>query len=153
LLGRCASYGRNVAYGPLADVLRQELELREEAAPETMLARLAGREILGLALGLDVAGDLEPQAAVLALQAEWVRLVSDLAAAGPLVLVVEDLHWAAEPLLELLQLTLADANGPVLVLCGPAELRILRRLAGYAAIVVDEGPREQTLVRVVRPSS
>jgi 4-amino-4-deoxy-L-arabinose transferase-like glycosyltransferase len=53
----------------------------------------------------------------------------------------------------LAEITAAAANGPVLVLCGPAELRILRRLPGYAASVVDEGPREQALVRVVRPSS
>jgi hypothetical protein len=36
----------------------------------------------------------------------------------------------------------------VLVLCGPAELRVLRHLPGYAASVVAEGPREQTLVRI-----
>jgi len=53
----------------------------------------------------------------------------------------------------LAEITAAAAGGPVLVLCGPAELRILRRLPGYAATVVAEGPREQTLVRVVRPSS
>jgi hypothetical protein len=53
----------------------------------------------------------------------------------------------------LAEITAATAGGPVLVLCGPAELRILRRLPGYAARVVDEGPREQALVRLVRPSS
>jgi 4-amino-4-deoxy-L-arabinose transferase-like glycosyltransferase len=52
----------------------------------------------------------------------------------------------------LADITAAAAEGPVLVLCGPAELRILRRLPGYAASVVGEGPREQTLVRI-RPSS
>jgi 4-amino-4-deoxy-L-arabinose transferase-like glycosyltransferase len=53
----------------------------------------------------------------------------------------------------LAEITAATAGGPVLVLCGPAELRILRRLPGYAASVVDEGPREQTLVRLVSLSS
>jgi len=53
----------------------------------------------------------------------------------------------------LAEITAATAQGPALVLCGPAELRILRRLPGYAATVVDEGPREQALVRLVRPSS
>jgi class 3 adenylate cyclase len=115
-LGRCLSYGRSVTYSPLADILRHELGLREEDPPETVLARLEGREILGLALGLDVAGDLDPRAAVLRLQDEWVCMVSELAAHGPLVLAIEDLHWAAEPLVELLGRTLADAHGPVLVL-------------------------------------
>ena len=112
-LGRCLSYGRSVTYSPLADVLRQELGLRQEDAA---LERLAGREVLGLTLGLDVAGELEPRAAVLALQDEWVRLVSELGARGPAVIVLEDLHWATEPLLELLGRVLADATGPVLVL-------------------------------------
>ena len=115
-LGRCLSYGRSVTYSPLADVLRGHLGLREEDPPQTVLSRLEGREILGLVLGLDVTGDLDPRAAVLRLQDEWVGLVSELAAQGPLVLAIEDLHWAAEPLVELLGRTLADANGPVLVL-------------------------------------
>jgi class 3 adenylate cyclase len=112
-LGRCLSYGRSVTYSPLADVLRQELGLREE---DPALERLAGREILALTLGLDVAGDLEPRAAVLALQDEWVRLVSEIGARGPAVLALEDLHWATEPLIELLARVLSEATGPVLIL-------------------------------------
>jgi len=112
-LGRCLSYGRSVTYSPLADVLRQELGLREE---DSALEKIAGNEILGLTLGLDVAGDLEPRAAVLALQDAWVRLVSDIGARGPAVVVLEDLHWATEPLIELLARVLSDAAGPVLIL-------------------------------------
>ena len=50
----------------------------------------------------------------------------------------------------LAEITAAAAAGPVLVLCGPGELRVLRRLPGYAASVVAEGPREQALVRLIR---
>jgi class 3 adenylate cyclase len=112
-LGRCLSYGRSVTYSPLADVLRQELGLREE---DSALECLAGREVLGLTLGLDVAGELEPRAAVLALQDAWVRLVSEIGARGPAVVAIDDLHWAPEPLIELLGRVLADATGPVLIL-------------------------------------
>jgi class 3 adenylate cyclase len=115
-IGRCLSYGRSVTYSALADVLRQELGLREEDAAEGVLERLAGREILGLTLGLDVAGGLEPRAAVLRLQDEWVHLISQLGAKGPVVLAIEDLHWVAEPLVEVLERVLSDAEGPVLVL-------------------------------------
>jgi 4-amino-4-deoxy-L-arabinose transferase-like glycosyltransferase len=53
--------------------------------------------------------------------------------------------------------TLAEITGaaraaPALVLCGPAELRVLRKLPGFAAVVISEGPRGQALVRL-RPSS
>ena len=75
-LGRCLSYGRGVTYSALADVLRQELGLRQEDSAEAVLERLAGREILGLTLGLDVAGDLDPRAALLQLQDQWVQLIS-----------------------------------------------------------------------------
>jgi class 3 adenylate cyclase len=112
-LGRCLSYGRSVTYSPLADVLREELGLRVE---DPALEKIAGNEILGLTLGLDVAGDLEPRAAVLELQDAWVRLASDIGARGPAVVVLEDLHWATEPLIELLARVLSDAAGPVLIL-------------------------------------
>jgi class 3 adenylate cyclase/tetratricopeptide (TPR) repeat protein len=115
-LGRCLSYGRSVTYSALADVLRQELGLRQEDPAEHVLERLAGREILGLTLGLDVAGDLEPRAALMRLQDEWVRLISELAARGPAVVVIEDMHWAAEPLVEVLERVLSQAHGPVVVL-------------------------------------
>jgi hypothetical protein len=133
-LGRCLSYGRSVTYSPLADVLRQELGLRREDAVEDVLERLAGREILGLTLGLDVAGDLEPRAALLRLQDEWVRLISQLAAEGPAVLVVEDLHWAAEPLLEVLERVLSDAQGPVLVLATTRPERVALRAAATVSL-------------------
>jgi class 3 adenylate cyclase len=115
-LGRCLSYGRSVTYSALADVLRAEVGLQGDDPADDVLARLAGHEILGLTLGLDVAGGLEPQAAMVRLQDAWVQLVSRLAAEGPAVLVIEDLHWATGPLLEVVGRVLADAEGPVLLL-------------------------------------
>jgi hypothetical protein len=115
-LGRCLSYGRGVTFSPLADVLRSELGLREEDPPEAALARLGGREILALTLGLDVAGELDPRAAGQRLQEEWVSLLDGLVTHGPVVLAVEDLHWAAQPLLELLDRVLDEVAGPVLLL-------------------------------------
>jgi class 3 adenylate cyclase len=115
-LGRCLSYGRVVTYSPLADVLLQHLGLRREDSPETVLARLDGREILGLTLGLDVAGDLDPRAAGLRLHDEWVGLIAEVSAERPLVLAVEDLHWAADPLIDLLERVLAEVQGPLLLL-------------------------------------
>jgi class 3 adenylate cyclase len=115
-LCRCLSYGRSVTYSALADVLREEVGLRLDAPAEDALPRLAGREILGLTLGLDVAGDLEPRAAMVQLQDRWVQLISGLAADGLAVLALEDLHWATGPLLEVVERVLADAQGPALVL-------------------------------------
>jgi hypothetical protein len=115
-LGRCLSYGRGVTYSPLADVLRAELGLRQEDSPEAVLARLGDREILGLTLGLDVGGALDPRAAGQRLRDEWVSLLSQLTARSPLVVVIEDLHWAADPLVDLLELALEEVDGPLLLL-------------------------------------
>ena len=115
-LGRCLSYGRGVTFSPLADVLRSELGVREEDPPEAVLARLGGREILALTLGLNVAGDLDPRAAGQRLQEEWVTLLDGLVTQAPVVLAVEDLHWAAEALLELLDRVLDEVAGPLLLL-------------------------------------
>ena len=116
LLGRCISYGRGVTYSPLADVLRNRLGVREEDPSEMVLTRLGDRRILGLTLGLDVAGDLDPRAAGQALHEAWIGYLSDIAAQRPLVLAVEDLHLAAEPLVELLERLVRDVAQPLLVL-------------------------------------
>jgi hypothetical protein len=51
------------------------------------------------------------------------------------------------------EVTAAAASGPALVLCGPAERRVLRALPGFSAVVVAEGPRGQSLLRVVRATT
>ncbi len=115
-IGRCVSYGRRVTYSPLADVLRTQLGLLESDEVETVLARLAGRDILGLTLGLDVGGDLDPRGAAEQLRTAWVKLLAELTATQEVVLVIEDLHWASEPLVELLDRLLAEVEGPLLLL-------------------------------------
>ena len=44
----------------------------------------------------------------------WPRFVSALAVPGPLVLVCEDVHWADDLLLEMLDRLTARSSGPVL---------------------------------------
>ena len=133
--GRCLAYGRGTTYRPLADVLREQLGLRETDAAETVRRRLAGREILGLTLGLDVAPDLHPLAARESCRAAWVALLAELAAERPVVMLVEDLHWAQEPLLDLLERLLDDVEGPLLAASGPrgpSSPRSIRPGAGAA---------------------
>ena len=114
--GRCPSYGHARAYGPVAEILREQFGIGEGDSPERVQELLGDRTILGLALGLDVASELHPIVARDRLHDAWVRLVDDLASAAPLVMLVEDLHWAEETLLELLERTLADVEGTLLLL-------------------------------------
>jgi DNA-binding SARP family transcriptional activator/class 3 adenylate cyclase len=122
--GRCLPYGRGTTYRPLADVLREQFGLAETDAPETVRRRLGDREILGLTLGLAVAPDLHPLTARERLHAAWVEVLTELAADSPVVVLVEDIHWAQEPLLDLLERALDDVSGPLLVV-GTARPELL----------------------------
>jgi class 3 adenylate cyclase len=128
--GRCPPYGRALRYRPIGDVLREHFGLMETDAPERVLDRLGDRRILGLALGLDVAGELHPIVARDRLHDAWLAFVQELAAERPLVLLVEDLHWAEEPLLELLARLLTDVRAPVLVV-GTGRPEFLERAATW----------------------
>ena len=115
LIGRCPSYGRGITYAPLAEILRSALRLLESDAPATVLDRLGPRPILGLTLGLDVGGDLHPLAARERLQGAWVDFLAVLARDQPLLIVLEDLHWSEEPLLDLLERVISDLQAPLMV--------------------------------------
>ncbi|MEN3312661.1 MAG: hypothetical protein V7645_1990, partial [Actinomycetota bacterium] len=115
MVGRCPSYGRGTTYAPLAEILRSALGLLESDAPVTVLERLGPRPILGLTLGVDVAGDLHPLAARERLQEAWIDLLADLGRDQPLLIVLEDLHWSEEPLLDLLERVISDLQAPLMV--------------------------------------
>jgi class 3 adenylate cyclase len=114
--GRCLHHGRGTTYWALGEILKEHFELLESDQTEAILRRLAGREVLGLTLGLDVASDLHPLVARDRLQDAWIELADELTAEGPAVILVEDLHWAEDELLDLLELLLRAANGPLLLL-------------------------------------
>jgi hypothetical protein len=74
-------------------MLRSILHLLESDDPATVLERLGARPILGLTLGLDVAGNLHPLVARERLQEAWVDLLGELGRERPLLIILEDLHW------------------------------------------------------------
>jgi class 3 adenylate cyclase/tetratricopeptide (TPR) repeat protein len=114
--GRCASYGLARTYQPLAEIVREHFGILGGESPERVLAVLGERKILALTLGLDVAGDLHPFEARDRLHEGWIELIEETAAERPLALLVEDVHWAEEPLLELLERMLLEVRAPVLLL-------------------------------------
>jgi DNA-binding SARP family transcriptional activator len=132
LIGRCLAYGRGITYWPLGEVLREHLGLLESDPTQLVRERLGERQILGMTLGLDVAGDLHPLLARERLHEAWVELLDDIASERPTVVVIEDLHWAEEPLLDLLEQLLRDSSGSLL-LVATARPELLDRRAGWAA--------------------
>jgi class 3 adenylate cyclase len=113
--GRCPAYGNARTYRPIGDMLKEHFGLLESDGPERLLAHLGDRQILGLALGLDVAGDLHPIVARDRLHETWLAFVEELAGERPVVLLLEDLHWAEDPLLELLERQAREVRAPVLI--------------------------------------
>jgi len=114
--GRCLPYGDGITYWPLGELLKEHLGLRDSDRPDEALQKLEGREILGLALGLDVARELHPLDARERLHEAVVAFVDELASERPAVVLVEDVHWAEDDLLDLLERIVADVRAPVVML-------------------------------------
>jgi class 3 adenylate cyclase/tetratricopeptide (TPR) repeat protein len=94
LQGRCLSYGEGITYWPLQEILRSVAE-RPPSAPD-------------------------PEQATSTEEAFWAyrKLFEALAQEQPLVLVLEDIHWAEPTLLELVeQMVSWTHDAPMMVLC------------------------------------
>ena len=115
--GRCLPYGQGITYWPLGEILKEHFGMLESDRPEALLLRLGARKILGLTLGLDVAGDLHPLVARDRLHDAWAEFLEELVGEQPAVILVEDLHWADDALLDLLEFLLRGVHGPMLLLC------------------------------------
>ncbi len=135
--GRCLSYGQGMAYHLLIDLLRSMLGVPEaggDAETRTALHRLAddlfgdkADEVypyLGHLLSLRLEGSAAEQVAVLdpqALQVQFLtavrRLLGALAARQPVVLVLEDLHWADPSSTDLLIKLLPLASTAPILIC------------------------------------
>jgi class 3 adenylate cyclase len=130
--GRCLPYGQ-IAFWAFGEILKEQLGILDGDSPQSVLARLGDREILGLALGLDVAGNLHPLTARDRFQDAWVSLLEELTATRPAAVLVEDLHWAEDPLLDLVEHLLERVHGPLLVL-GTARPELLDSRPGFGGL-------------------
>src|SRR5207253_2699699 len=74
---------------------------------------------LAFTAGITIPGNpldnIRPSAVQLELSMAWPRFISAYAAAAPVILVLEDLHWAGDRLVEMVQRLLARSTGPVLL--------------------------------------
>jgi len=122
--GHCLSYGHAITYWALGEILKEHLGILESDPPESVWNKLRPREILGLALGLEVQRELHPLAAREKLHEAWLEFLQDLVAERPVVVLIEDIHWAEDPLLDLLERTGREVQGPLLIV-GTARPELL----------------------------
>jgi class 3 adenylate cyclase/tetratricopeptide (TPR) repeat protein len=134
--GRCLAYG-NVSYSALADAVKAECGIREDDPPDAVSEKTAGRaeELFGdpavapYINALVGAGEGDSFGREDLFDA-WRRFVERIAERSPLVLVLEDIHWADDGLLDFVE-HLADwAQGPMLVLT-LARPELLERRPGW----------------------
>jgi len=128
--GRCLSYGHGTAYWPLAEVMKEHFGILDSDPPGSALERLGEHRNLGLTLGLDVAPDLHPLAARERLHDSWVEFLNELTRDRPVVMLIEDLHWADDDLLDLLDSLVAQSRGPLLLIA-TARPELLERRAAW----------------------
>jgi class 3 adenylate cyclase len=144
--GRCLPYGEGVALGALGEIVKAQAGIldtdpAEEAAAklEGAVAGLIGDEseaawvlkhlasLVGLAGGgVELGGDRRVEAF-----AAWRRFLEALADQGPAVLVVEDLHWADELLLDFLDHLVDWAAEVPLLIVATARPELLARRPGW----------------------
>jgi DNA-binding SARP family transcriptional activator len=109
--GRCESYGDANAYRPLAEIVRQLGDLDGLLAGDEQ-ADLIGRRILGAIGRSDEPA--QPEETFWAVR----RLFEAAARERPLVVVLDDVHWAEPVLLDLLDYVAAFSSGvPILLVC------------------------------------
>lgn len=115
LRGRSVAFGGQIGYHALLDILRSQAGLLDTDAPEVVQTKLQAwlQEMLpdrgdlldGLVLtfGTQDGAGADPGQMRQRLFESWRTLVSGLAASRPVILALEDLHWADEGLLDLAQ--------------------------------------------------
>ncbi len=149
--GRCLPYVDGATYWPLAEILKGLAGIHDSDPPEVALGRLRalGRDLIShevasnpgkatAALGYSVGVEdpefglrnAEPREVRLKIHAAWRSLVSALAAGSPVVVVIEDIHWADQALLDLLEELADRVIGPVLFVC-PSRPELTERRPGW----------------------
>jgi class 3 adenylate cyclase len=148
-VGRCLSYGQGITYWPLVQALRDALDLSGTESAE--LTQHALREAIGRAGERDEI--VEPLLALLGKagipgggeQISWAvrRLLEEMASQRPLVLCIDDLHWAEPALLGLLERVREQMSDRPVLLVFQARPEMLDAHPAWASETADS-----TLIRL-----
>jgi class 3 adenylate cyclase/predicted ATPase len=149
LVGRCVSYGEGASYLPVAEIVRQagadsEEKIAALLAGEDDADLIARRvaELVGMAEGSSSVGD-----------AFWAvrRFLEKLARVQPLVIVLDDVHWAEPTLLDLVEYVGEwSSDAPILLVCVARPDLLERRglAAGWTPILLGPLPAEHAAALV-----
>jgi class 3 adenylate cyclase len=135
LVAQTPSYGEGVTFAPLLELLAQAAG--QSSADREVVAAELRRRLAGRPDGASVADRLAQVLGVadaVGADASWAvrRLLETLAAERPVVVILDDLHWAEPPMLDLAEAIIDRVHGPVLFLC-LARPELLERRPTWAA--------------------
>ncbi|HVR28211.1 MAG TPA: adenylate/guanylate cyclase domain-containing protein, partial [Thermoanaerobaculia bacterium] len=155
LRGRCVSAGHGITFWALGEVLRAAcgisldepaddavdklrssvadllapLNVRQSDLDDTFFALATSANLVIPANPLE---NLEPEAVAEEMTRAWPRFLTGLAARAPTAIVFEDIHWADERMVGMLELLAARSRG-ALMLIATARPEFLEAHPGFAA--------------------
>jgi class 3 adenylate cyclase/tetratricopeptide (TPR) repeat protein len=143
--GRCLPYGDGVTFWPIGEIVKSHTEIFETDTPERAQEKLR-RTVAGLfedtaealyveeqlrqlvGAGAEAGHGIEDQKKAFA---AWRNLFEALADEVPLVLVIEDLHWADDAMLEFVDYVVDWANDVPLLLVCTSRPELFERRPGW----------------------
>jgi class 3 adenylate cyclase/tetratricopeptide (TPR) repeat protein len=137
LSGQCSSDAEGSSFWPVAEIVRRAAEIKTTDSPEQAETKL--EELLGVPDAGQVADrlgrliGLRP-APVTSEDAVWAvrRFLEVLADRQPLVVVIDDLHWAQPALLDLVEQVVGLAREARLLLVAVARPELLEQRPGWS---------------------
>src|SRR5215216_2588333 len=137
LFGQCSADAEGSSFWPVAEIVRRAAETKTADSPDQAEAKL--EELLGVPDAEEVTDrlgrliGLRP-APVTSEDAVWAvrRFLEVLAERHPLVVVVDDLHWARPALLDLLEQVVALAREAPILLVAVARPELLEQRPGWS---------------------
>src|SRR5262245_9805115 len=120
LVGRCLPYGEGITYWPIGDAARGLARVAEDDPSEDVAKRVAalftqipeaGRRVAS-AIGLT-------DESFPADEITWGvrKLIESLADPGPVIVVLDDIHWAETTLLDMAKDLLGSVEAPMMLIC------------------------------------
>jgi len=139
--GRCLPYGDGITFWPLAEAIREAAGITNEDSPrvatrriDRLLERAAAPDREAVVERVAAAINLSPaQFPVAELMWGGRRFLEVLAAERPVVLLVDDLHWAEPTFLDFLDHLLESVENASLMILGSSRHEINERHAEWAA--------------------
>jgi class 3 adenylate cyclase/tetratricopeptide (TPR) repeat protein len=127
LQSRCLSYGEGITYWPVVGILKQLLGNE----PRARLVELGADELATETI-LGVLGEAEAVSSTDEIAWAVRKLLEAAAEAQPLVVAIDDVHWAEETLLDLIEhIAYLSRDASMLLLC-TARPELLDRRPGWA---------------------